>query len=226
MGARTVWLVCALVFCAAPARAEESVSTATEVTSRPFAESAVKDMLGGGAKVGRWGITLQGGWAWSAARAQLGVANRLSVLFQFETALGVRFQPAAGVSVRLLDWAHARVSAELLAGWLIQTGEISKRGPTGELRFRTAFPAGRWVPYLVLGTRHALLPDRTSIERVAGGETQWSVRHEWTPWIGAGLAIAIKPWLGIDVGVDYGWIGAPATIVLPGFHLGVHFGGG
>ncbi|HPH25423.1 MAG TPA: hypothetical protein PLA87_01145, partial [Pseudomonadota bacterium] len=53
----------------------------------------------------------------------------------------------------------------------------------------------------------------------------WTARHEWTPWGTLGVGIALTPRLGLDVGVDYGWVDAPQSVAIPGFHLGLYFGG-
>lgn len=219
-------LVVAAPIAGSDARADGPTLAFLDVLVRPYGDNAALDMLGGGAHQGRWAASAQGGWAWSAVRAQYGVASRLALVAQVETALGARWQPAAGVGVRLVDARHLRLSAEALLGWLVQTGEVTARGPTAELRLRLAVPIGRAVAWVVLGTRHALLPDRTTIERAAGTEIAWSLRHEWTPWIGAGVGVVITRGFGLSVGIDYGWIGAPDSIVIPGFHLALHFGGG
>lgn len=186
--------------------------------------AVLADMLGGTPQARHLGITVQGGWPWSLLRAHLGLGYRLALIADVETALGRRFRPTVGLGVRLATHHRVRLSGELLLGWLVQTGVTGRRGPTGELRLRLALLLGRAVPYLVLGTRHTLLADRTVFERAAGSETSWSFRQEWTPWATLGLGIAVTRNFGFDVGADYGWVDAPQTIALPGVHLGLHFG--
>lgn len=189
-------------------------------------DPVVLDQLAGGPAKGAWGVSVQAGYPWFSLRALLGVGHRLAPLLEVESALGRRFAFSAGLSLAWVDRPHVRLSGEVLLGWMLQETELSRRGPSGELRLRLAFPV-RWaVPYLVLGTRHALLPSRTQIIREAGTETQWSVRHEWTPWGSVGLGIRISQRIGLDVAADYGWVDAPASVAIPGVHLGFHFGGG
>jgi len=203
-----------------------SRAVAAEKPQNIFAEHAALDGVAGGPLPHRYVLTMQGGWAFSALRSNVGLTERLSLLSELETALGRRYRPMLGLGVQVVRGDRFRLTGELLGGWLFQRSEELLRGPNVELRLRMALPRGRFVPYLVLGTRHAFLPDLTTIERISGEtETSWSVRHEWTPWATLGLGFGITPGIGLDLGIDYGWVGAPDTIALPGVHLGLHFGG-
>lgn len=170
-------------------------------------------------------LTAMGGWPFSSLRAHAGLTNRLALESEVESVLGLRYRPMLGLGLRIAAGEHLRLTGDALVGWLFQRGEEVRRGPNGELRLRLAVPVGRFVPYLVLGTRHAFLPDLTTIERASGVDTTWSVRHEWTPWATLGLGFGISRRFGIDLGIDYGWVGAPESIALPGVHVGLHFGG-
>jgi len=189
-------------------------------------DPVVLDQLAGGPAKGAWGVSVQGGYPWFTLRALVGVGARLAPLLELETALGRRFTTSLGLSLAWVNRPRFRLSGEVLLGWMLQEGENSRRGPSGELRLRMAIPTRRVVPYLVLGTRHALLPSRTRIERESGTDTSWSVRHEWTPWGTLGIGIRISQQLGIDLAADYGWVDAPSSVAIPGAHLGLHFGGG
>lgn len=191
----------------------------------PFPEHAALDAVGGSPARGAYVLSAQGGWPFSFLRAQVGLSKRITLQSELESALGRRYRPMLGIGVRIADARHLRLSGELLAGWLFQRSEEYRRGPNGELRLRVAIPVRRFVPYLVLGTRHAFLPDLLTIERASGTETSWSLRHEWTPWATLGLGFAISRAVGLDIGINYGWVGAPETIALPGLHAGLHFGG-
>jgi hypothetical protein len=192
-----------------------------------FVDAAPLDILGSGARApGGWAAGVQLGWPWFGLRAQVGVARRLALLLEAETALGQRWRPALGVSLRWVDRRHVRLGGELLLGWLVQGEPLVRRGPSGELRLRLAFPVGRVAPYLSLGTQHAILPDRTRIIGATGTDTQWSARHEWTPKASLGLAVVCTQHVALDLGIDLAWVDAPRSISLPGFHLGVLFGGG
>lgn len=191
-----------------------------------LAERVVVDQLGGGANRRAWGVSLQGGFPFFTLRGQLGVARGASTIAELETALGRRFNASLGLSLAWLRRPRVRLTGEVLLGWMLQVSELPRRGPSGELRLRLVIPT-RWVvPYLVLGTRHAFLPSRTQIERESATDTLWTVRHEWTPTGSLGLGIHIHRRVGLDLGVDYGWVDAPTSVALPGFHLGVHIGGG
>lgn len=202
----------------------EPAPTPTPTTA--LAERVVVDQLGGGANRGAWGVSLQGGFPFFTLRGQLGLARGASTLAELETALGRRFNASLGLSLAWLRRPRIRLTGEVLLGWMLQESELPRRGPSGELRLRLVIPT-RWVvPYLVLGTRHAFLPNRTQIERESTTDTLWTVRHEWTPTGSLGLGIHIHRHVGLDLGVDYGWVDAPVSVALPGFHLGVHVGGG
>ncbi|MBL9007337.1 MAG: hypothetical protein JNJ46_23975 [Myxococcales bacterium] len=189
-------------------------------------ERVLVDQLAGGPTRGAWGISLQGGYPFFSLRALVGVRHGLAPLVEVETALARRFTTSLGLSLAWVRRPHLRLSGEVLLGWLLQESELPRRGPSGELRLRLGIPT-RWVmPYLVLGTRHALLPSRTRIERASGIETTWSVQHEWTPTASLGLGIHIHRRVGLDLGADYGWVDAPQSIAIPGFHIGLHVGGG
>ncbi|MDI1434101.1 hypothetical protein [Polyangium sorediatum] len=191
----------------------------------PFPAHAALDAVGGSPAKGAYVLSAQGGWPFSFLRAQVGLSDRITLQSELESAVGRRYRPMLGIGVRLAEATHVRLTGEFLAGWLFQRSEEYRRGPNGELRFRLAIPVRRFVPYLVLGTRHAFLPDLLTIERSSGTETSWSARHEWTPWATLGLGFAISRGIGLDLGINYGWVGAPDTIALPGVHLGLHFGG-
>lgn len=192
-----------------------------------FVDAGPLDIVGTGARArGGWAAGLQLGWPWFGLRAQVGVASRLAVLLEVETALAQRWRPAVGLSLRWVDRPHVRLGGEVLLGWLAQGEPLVRRGPSGELRMRLAFPVGRVAPYLSLGTQHTALPDRTRVIGANGTDTQWSARHEWTPRASVGLAIVCTRHVAIDLGVDLAWVDAPRTIALPGFHLGALFGGG
>ncbi|HNN92804.1 MAG TPA: hypothetical protein PKI03_11080 [Pseudomonadota bacterium] len=202
----------------------EPAPTPTPTTA--LAERVVVDQLGGGANRGAWGVSLQGGFPFFTLRGQLGLARGASTIAELETALGRRFNASLGLSLAWLRRPRIRLTGEVLLGWMLQESELPRRGPSGELRLRLVIPT-RWVvPYLVLGTRHAFLPNRTQIERESTTDTLWTVRHEWTPTGSLGLGIHIHRHVGLDLGVDYGWVDAPVSVALPGFHLGVHVGGG
>ena len=217
---------------AAPVPKDSSVVAPTAASARQarrvrFVDAAPLDVLGTGARArGGWAGAVQLGWPWFSARGQVGVARRLALVLEVETALARRWRPAFGVSLRWVDRRHVRLGGELLLGWLVQGEPLVRRGPSGELRMRVAFPVGRFAPYLSLGTQHAVLPDRTRIVGAAGTDTQWSARHEWTAKASVGLAVVCTQHLALDLGVDLAWVDAPRTISLPGFHLGVLFGGG
>ncbi len=192
-----------------------------------FVDAAPLDVLGTGARAaGGWAGAVQLGWPWWSLRGQVGVAPRLALLGEVETALARRWRPALGVSLRWVDRKHFRLGGEVLLGWLVQGEPLVRRGPSGELRMRMTFPVGRIAPYLSVGTQHAVLPDRTRIIGADGTDTQWSARHEWTPKASLGLAVVCTQHLAFDLGIDLAWVDAPRTIALPGLHLGVLFGGG
>ena len=63
-----------------------------------FVDAAPLDIPGTGARAaGSWAGAVQVGWPWFALRAQVGVARRLALLLEVETALARRWRPAFGV---------------------------------------------------------------------------------------------------------------------------------
>jgi len=192
-----------------------------------FSESAPFDLVSSGARRrGAWAAAVQLGYPWFGLRAQLGLLPRLAILADLETALAQRWRPAIGIGLRWVDRPHFRLGGELLLGWLFQGEPLDRRGPNAEARIRLAVPVGRVAPYLTLGTQHTILPDRTRIIRESGTTTDWSARHEWTLKASLGLVVAITQRVGLDLGIDLAWVGAPNSVGIPGLHLGVLFGGG
>ena len=193
-----------------------------------FADAAVFDVVGGGSRPRTWAGRVYGGYPWLGARGQVGVGGRgLAVGVDVEAARLRRFRPALLVALRWVDRPRVRLSGELLLGWLVQTGELSRRGPNVELQLRLAFPTGRAAPYLMLGTSHTLLTDRTTVITAAGDTRHLAFRHEWMPRATIGVAVAITRQIGLELGVDLAWYDAPRrTPSIPGLHVGLAFGGG
>lgn len=193
-----------------------------------FQTAAIYDIVGGGSRPMTWATALQGGFPWSSVRGQVGLGARgLAIGLDLETARFRRFRPALLIALRWVDRPRVRVTGELLLGWLVQIGELARRGPNAELRLRVAFPVGRVAPYLLLATSHTLLTDRVTIATSDGETRDLSFRHEWLPRASLGLAVAISRAIGLEAGVDLAWYDAPsATPSIPGFHLGLAFGGG
>lgn len=218
---RTLWTVSAF-FCATLAMSQGAV--AAEPTELPLIHG-IANAVGGAPARGEYVLSLQGGWPFSTARAQIGFTKRLALLAEVESVLFLRNRPMFGVGMRWVDKPHFRMTGDALLGWLFQNAEEIRRGPNAELRIRMAIPLQRFVPYMLLGTRHAFLPDLTTVERASGTDSFWTVRHEWTPWATLGLGFALTPKWGIDLGINYGWVDAPNTIALPGIHAGIHYGG-
>ncbi|WP_434416614.1 hypothetical protein [Nannocystis pusilla] len=224
------WLgLCVLLTATSGLPGAETTPAAERAVRRVrFAEAAVFDVVGGGSHARTWAAAVSGGYPWLGARGQVGVGPRaLTVGADLEMARFRRFRPAAVLALRWADRKRLRVTGELLLGWLIQTGELARRGPNAELRIRMAFPNGRVAPYVMLGTSHTLLTDRTTVITATGTARDLSFRHEWLPRATIGLAVAITREVGLELGVDLAWYDAPSkTPSIPGFHLGLAFGGG
>jgi len=211
----------------APEPTEPAVDTRAARRTR-FAEAAVFDIVGGGSRPRTWAGRVYGGYPWLGARGQVGVGpSGLAVGVDFEAARLRRFRPALLLSLRWVDRPRVRLSGDVLLGWLVQTGELHKRGPNVELQVRLALPTGRAAPYVMLGTSHTLLTDRTTVITAAGDTRDLTFRHEWMPRATIGVAIAITRQIGIELGIDLAWYDAPGrTPSIPGIHLGLAFGGG
>lgn len=190
--------------------------------------AAIYDIVGGGSRPMTWAAAVQGGFPWSGVRGQIGLGPRgLAIGLDLEAARFRRFRPALLIALRWVDRPRVRVTGELLLGWLVQVGALERRGPNAELRVRVAFPTGRVAPYLMAATGHTLLTDRLTIITADGETRDLSFRHEWLPRASVGLAVAITRSLGLEAGVDLAWYDAPSkTPSIPGFHLGLAFGGG
>lgn len=200
-------------------------SSAEETAEVPLTH-AIANAVGGAPAKGDYVLSLQGGWPFTTARAQIGLNKRLALLAEVESVFFLRNRPMLGVGMRWVDKPNFRITGDALFGWLFQNAEEIRRGPNAELRIRMAIPLKRFVPYMMLGTRHAFLPDLTTVERASGTDSFWTVRHEWTPWATLGLGFALTRKWGIDLGIDAGWVDAPTTIAIPGIHAGIHYGGG
>ena len=189
-------------------------------------EPASFDLLGGGSRAGAGAGGVSGGWPWASLRAQVGGGAGVTPLVVLDAAIFRRWEPMAGVSGRIVDGARGRLSGELLVGWTVQTGVLARHGPRVTGRVRLMAIPGRLAPWLAVATGHTLYVHRTDRDADDGVVASRTVSHEWAPVIEAGLAIGITKHVGLDVGVDLRFVGAPHTIALPGFHLGVQFGGG
>lgn len=190
-----------------------------------FLESAPFDLISGNSREHDWALELSAGYPWQRLRVQGGLGHRVTLFGEVDSVLGRRWRPAVGVNLRWVDRPHVRMSGEVLLGWQwVLAPELAARGPNGEARIRLGFPVRRVMPYLVLGTRHTLLFDRTRIERAEGTDTSWSVRHAWTGWGSVGIAVAITEHVGLDFGFDLPWVDPP-TPSIPGIHAGLLIGG-
>ena len=189
---------------------------------RPDAPTAA--VLTGGSAPGQWDASVSAGFPWFTARGQVGLKGGWTPIVEVQSALWTRWQPSAGVGLRWVD-QRWRVSGEVLGGWLVQTGTLARRGPSGELRLKAGRAAGLWQPYLHAGSKHTLLMTRIRTDTADGDEVRWRAGHEWTLTGGVGTGIAVGRTWGLDVGMDLPWVGVP-TLSIPGLHLGVVFGGG
>ncbi len=189
-------------------------------------DPATFDILGGGSPEGAWAIELRGGYPWSSFRGQLGMRGGLTPLVDLQTALFKRWEPSLGFSGRIVDRPRGRLSGELLIGWTIETGEVPKNGPHAVARVRVMGILGRVAPWFAVATGHTVYVDETIRISENATETTLSARHEWAPVVEAGIAIAITKHVGIDLGFDWHFVGAPDRFALPGLHLGVQVGAG
>jgi hypothetical protein len=195
----------------------------------PFTQKgdpATFDVVGGGSPEGAWAIGASGGYPWSSLRGQLGMRGGLTPLVSLETALFRRWEPTLGVSGRILDRPRGRLSAEVQIGWTIVTGEVPKNGPRALARLRLMGILGRVAPWLSVATGHTVYVDETIRVTATGEESELSARHEWAPVIEAGVAVAITKHVGLELGFDWHFVGAPDRFALPGLHLGVQVGAG
>ena len=189
-------------------------------------EPASFDLLGGGSQPGAWAVGIAGGWGWSSLRAQVGVGKGVTPVVVLDTALFRRWEPMVGISGRIVDRPEGRLSGELVVGWTVQTGILAANGPRITGRVRLMGLLDRVAPWLAVATGHTLYFERTDLDTAAGADSSTAVRHEWAPIIEGGVAIAITKSIGLDVGLDYRFVGAPEKLALPGFHVGVQLGGG
>jgi len=188
-------------------------------------EPTAVEAASGVSRPGRWLASASGGYPWWSARLQLGLPRGLSPFLEINTALGRRWRPAIGLATLWVTRPRLRIGGEALFGWLFQAGELARVGPNVELRVRLAVPLGRAVPYLVVGSQHTLLAERTTTERPGGRVTrQISLDGEWMGWASLGLIVAASPRLGIDFGVDLTGADGLRAPSIPGAHFGLVFG--
>ncbi len=174
---------------------------------------------------GHWLFVGSAGFPWSTLRLQLGTHSGFSPLIELQSARLRRWRPAIGFATHWLHRPRLRISGEWLFGWLIQTGDLPRRGPNAELRVRIAAPFRRLAPYLMVGSQSTLLANRTTISRADGAQTSWSFDGEWTGFATLGLVLAIKKRVGLDLGIDMTFYDVPNTQTIPGAHLGLIIGG-
>jgi len=208
-----------------PAGVPSTFTRSTVLHARIGVEPSAFEAASGVSSSGRWLASATAGYPWWGVRLQLGFRHGLSPLVEVQTALARRWRPAAGLSMLWVNLPRLRIGGEALLGWLFQAGELGRRGPNAELRVRVAAPLRRLAPYIMLGSQHTLLADRTTVIRASGEERSWSLRGEWTGWGTVGVAVPITRRVGLDLGVDLTWVDAPETIVIPGAHGGIIIGG-
>lgn len=208
-----------------PAGVPATFTRSTALRARIGVEPSAFEGASGVSSEGRWLASATAGYPWWGVRLQLGLRHGLSPLVEVQTALARRWRPAAGLSMLWVNLPRLRIGGEALLGWLFQSGELGRRGPNAELRVRIAAPLRRLAPYIMLGSQHTLLADRTTVIRAAGEERSWSLRGEWTGWGTVGVAVPITRRVGLDFGVDLTWVDAPETIAIPGAHGGIIIGG-
>lgn len=208
-----------------PAGVPATFTRSTALRARIGVEPSAFEGASGVSSEGRWLASATAGYPWWGVRLQLGLRHGLSPLVEVQTALARRWRPAAGLSMLWVNLPRLRIGGEALLGWLFQSGELGRRGPNAELRVRIAAPLRRIAPYIMLGSQHTLLADRTTVIRASGEERSWSLRGEWTGWGTVGVAVPITRRVGLDLGVDLTWVDAPETIAIPGAHGGIIIGG-
>ncbi|MBN93302.1 MAG: hypothetical protein CL928_04410 [Deltaproteobacteria bacterium] len=189
--------------------------------------SVTVDWASASSRPGAWSTGVQGGWPWSGLRAQLGLAQRVTLVGELDTAVFRRFQPSAGLGLLLVGTPKARVSLELGLGSVVQGGVLPQQGPSGTLRLRLVASPGPVGPYLVAGTRHTLLHDRTRTYRLGVEDPEVSVQlsHRWSPWLQVGLAFAPTRHFGFDVAIDWHFVDVGVVaLTLPGVHFGIQVG--
>lgn len=189
-------------------------------------DPATFDIVGGGSPEGAWAIGLTGGYPWSSLRLQMGMRGGLTPLLALETALFQRWEPGLGFSGRILDRPRGRLSAEVVVGWTVETGEVPQNGPRVQGRLRLLGILGRVGPWMSVSTGHSFYLDETVRISASGEETSIAARHQWSPTVEAGVAIAITKHVGVELGFDWHFVGAPERFALPGLHLGVQVGAG
>ena len=184
---------------------------------------AVDTAILGAGPADAWSATIQGGYAWSSVRAKVGLTDRVALAASVDTALFQRFEPEIGVSIAAVRTERFRLGVEALIGATVQTPLLARYGPAVHLRVVTGW-TGPVVPYLALGSRHLLLIERTVITSSEGTRVDSEAQHAWTPGGTVGLGVPIGDRFGLDMGVD--WYVVDEAFSIPGFHAGVHVGGG
>ena len=205
------------------------LALAAPLEPTPFSqagEPASFDVLGGGSAPGAWAVGVAGGYPWSSLRAQVGIRGGLTPVLALETALFRRWEPGVGLSGRIVDRPRGRVSGELVLGWTIEAGEVRQNGPRVLGRVRVLGILGRVAPWFSLATGHTVYVDETVRVSADGEASELSPRHEWAPVIEAGVVVGITKHVGVEVGFDWHFVGAPDRFALPGLRLGLQFGGG
>ena len=189
--------------------------------------SATGDLLGGSSAKGQWTTSVIGGFPWFGGRGQLGLGKRMSLMSEFNTAIGNRFQPSIGGSVSLVEGTAGKVSAEALLGWQFQHGALPQYGPSALVGVRAAGRLGPVWPYLHLHSRSVLRGDRTILVTADGEDRSMAWSHRWTPSVMGGVGVHITRGFGLDLGMGYHWADVGAYEVrIPAIRAALHVGGG
>lgn len=172
---------------------------------------------------GVWDIGLSTGFPWTRARLQRGATGGWTPFVEFDTARWVRSRPAVGISLPWID-RRWRLSGELTAGFLRQTGDLSLQGPSASAALRTGRTEGRVLPYFHAGIEPTVLVDRVIVDTQSGEEITYDSEVTWTLTGALGVGIPLSERLGMDVGLDIPWVDVP-KVSLPGLHIGLQLGG-
>ena len=161
---------------------------------------------------------MDAGYPWTRLVGNYQISPSISVVGLIEQPSFKRIQPNVGLS---MNWVDRRwdVNGDILLGGVLQSAQIEKKGPSGELRITTYRSEGSVRPWSYVGVKESLFLDKWIIEGQNGIRNEFILDQELTLTGALGLDFVVRGW-SIGIGLDLPWVDVP-TPSIPGAHLSI-----
>ena len=163
-------------------------------------------------------VRIDGGFPWTRVYVSHQLSDVWYVFGEYEQASLKRVHPSVGMSMKWVDQKWD-VHGDVLLGGVIQNAQISKQGPSAELRVVAYKSEGTVRPWTRLGVKESLFVDQWIIETNSGIENQYHSEYELMLTGALGMDFVFNDWT-VGVAMDLPWVDVP-TPTIPGVHLSV-----